>query len=65
MSAHPGTVTRGGQGWHNLESVSAKKEKALGHTIDSFRYFTIHNSGTFLQKSPLDEWTDQLHCHNQ
>jgi len=58
--AHPGTVTRSGQDWHNLESVSAKKGKALGqsistHTIDSSRYFTIHNSGTFLQKSSLEE----------
>jgi len=30
MSAHPGAVTRGSQGWYNLESVSAKKEKVLG-----------------------------------
>jgi len=71
MSVHPGAVTKGGQGWHNLESVSAKKKKllvspsSLTHTTDSSRYFTIHNSGTFLQKSALEEWTDQLNCHNQ
>jgi len=33
MSAHPGAVTRSGQGWHNLESVSAKKEKVLGQSL--------------------------------
>jgi len=38
MSAHPGAVTRGGQGWHNLESVSAKKEKAFGQSIPTHSY---------------------------
>jgi len=38
MSAHPGAVTRGGQGWHNLENISAKNEKALGQSIPAHSY---------------------------
>jgi len=38
MSAHPGAVTRGSQGWLNLGSVSAKKEKALGQSIPAHPY---------------------------
>jgi len=38
MSASPGAVTRGGKGWHNLESVSAKKEKVLDQSIPTHSY---------------------------
>jgi len=38
MSTHPAAVTRGSHGWHNLESVLAKKEKVLGQFIPAHSY---------------------------